>query len=343
MLEQLGVPDSFEGLVGIQVFATRRWHSEQANFEVAGQGLGGACLRIGEIEDAYLRARALDAAWRKHILLWTVGAAKPLDEHLAEELEAVRADETLQSRPFSTLIGWREERLPSTGEADDPTEASSELARGVRLRAELHQAIGRLGAALAVGLEDVILDRIAQHSFWVTPSRDPAIVLGEFSASGEVSARSSLPFPRSEVERWIETLSSSPPWLHEALAQPLELIAAAKAAEESWVRFTLGWAALERIATSVGSQLDNSITVDQRHCDNCGHPVTDRKPTVLPRLNAVASAVGLSIQDELKRINRVRGRSHIARLPEGSEVMQPERLAGLIVERIIADPSQIPI
>jgi hypothetical protein len=137
-------------------------------------------------------------------------------------------------------------------------------------------------------------------------------------------------------------MSSSPPWLHEALATPLELIAAAKATEEDCVRFTLGWAALERLATSVGSRFDDSITVEQRHCGNCGHPVTDRKPTILPRLDALASAVGLSVQGELKRINRLRGRSHVAHLPAGAEILAPESLASLIIHRIIADPSQIP-
>ena len=236
MLEQLGVPDSFEGLVGIQIFKTRRWHLEPAIFQVAGPSLDGACLRVGELEDAYLQARALDAAWRKHILLLTVGAAKSLDAHLAEEMNEVRTDQTLQSRAFATLVGWRTESLPYASEADDPAWASDEHARGVRLRTELHLAIGRLGAVLAVGLRDVILDRVAQHSFWVTPSRDPTIVLGEFSASADLSAPSSLPFPRWEVENWLRSISSSPPWLYETLAEPLELIAAAKATEGTWVR-----------------------------------------------------------------------------------------------------------
>jgi hypothetical protein len=343
MLEQLGVPDSFEGLVGIQIFKTRRWHLEPAIFQVAGPKLDGASLRVGELEDAYLQARALDAAWRKHILLWTVGAAKSLDAHLAEEMAGVRTDQTLQSRAFATLVGWRTESLPLASEADDPTWAPNELARGVQLRTELHLAIGRLAAVLAVGLGDLILDRVAQHSFWVAPSRDPTIVLGEFSASCDLSAPSSSPFPRSEVENWIASISSSPPWLYETLAEPLELIAAAKATEGDWVRFTLGWAALERIAISLGSRFDNSIMVEQRRCDNCGHPVTARKPTVIPRLVAVANAVGLPVRNELTRINRVRGRSHIGRLPEGAEAAEPERLAGLIVQRIIADPNRISV
>lgn len=154
---------------------------------------------------------------------------------------------------------------------------------------------------------------------------------------------SSLPFPRSETESWIGTISSSPPWLYETLAEPLQLIAAAKATEGSWVRFTLGWAALERVATNLGSRFDNSIPVEQRRCQNCGHPMTARKPTIIRRLVALANAVGLSLREELNRINRVRGRSHVARLPEGAEAAEPERLAGLIVQRIIADPSQIPV
>lgn len=290
MLERLGVPDQFEGIVGIQVFKSRRWYPEPAVFEVRGPGLDGACLRVGEVEDAYLQARTLDAAWRKHILLWTVGAAKSLDEHLAEEIEEARADQLLQSRAFATLVGWRTEPLPQASDPNDPSSASDELARGVRLRTELHLAIGRLGAALALGLGDAIMDRIAGHSFWVSPSRDPTIVLGEFSASGDLSVPSSLPFPRAEVESWITAISSFPLWLYEALVEPLELIAAAKATEGSWVRFTLGWAALERLATNLGSRFDNSITVEQRRCQNCGHLITARKPTIVPRLIALATS-----------------------------------------------------
>ena len=225
MLEQLGVPDSFEGLVGIQVFKTRRWHPEPAIFQVAGPRLDGACLRVGQLEDAYLQARALDAASRKHILLWTVGAAKSLDEHLAEEMEEARADQTLQSRAFATLVGWRTEPLPHVTEAHDPMWAADELARGVRSaqNSTWRSDAGSGPDGWARGRHH---GQVAQHSFWIAPGRDPTIVLGEFSASVDLSAPLACRFLARRLRTgsrqfrhlrpgstrlWRSRLSSSPP------------------------------------------------------------------------------------------------------------------------------------
>src|ERR1019366_7930898 len=142
----------FEGVVGIQVFGARRAYADPGRFAVGGPGVDGAWLYLGNLPEAYLRARALDLAWRKEILLWSVGAAKAHDEHMKEELEAVLTDKTLPSRPFALLVGWRQAPMPTPPEHHDTEWGASESARGLQLRAEIHTALGRLAAALAVEL-----------------------------------------------------------------------------------------------------------------------------------------------------------------------------------------------
>src|ERR1039457_2665230 len=87
MLAELGVPNDLEGIVGIQVFKARRAYAEPSAFGIAGRGLDGVHLLLGELPDAYIEARILDTALREAILMGTVGAGRPLEEHFRDVRE----------------------------------------------------------------------------------------------------------------------------------------------------------------------------------------------------------------------------------------------------------------
>jgi hypothetical protein len=127
----------------------------------------------------------------------------------------------------------------------------------------------------------------------------------------------------------------------------LKLLAASKNTEPGWLRFTLGWAALERLATELGSRFDGQIVVEQKRCSRCGADVTDRRPTLRPRLHALMSALNmqnqLELEAELSRVNRLRGRSHVGDLPDGADLRAPEYLANTILKAVIENPESLPL
>jgi hypothetical protein len=348
MLSELGVPDDLEGIVGIQVFKARRSYAEPSSVNLAARDLDGARLLCGELPTAYIEARILDEALRNAILMGTVGAGKPFDEHFRLVRERDDREKLWRSRPMAVLIGWQS--TPVRRHASDGEYGWADIAaehhRGLVLRAKLHAALGRLAVGLGLELGEALMDRVASHTFWVAPRRSPVIVLGEFSSSADVTTGSTEPFPSAEVDEWARKLHAVPAAVCQAIEEPLDLLAAARATEPNWTRFTLGWGALERLATNVGSKFDDSIAVEQRFCDRCGAAVTTRKPGPRQRLEALIDALalpaGASLKEELARINRARGKSHAGKIPEGAELLSPEKLAEQILRAIAATPGTIP-
>ena len=348
MLSELGVPDDLEGIVGIQVFKARRSYARPSGLNVVGRELDGAHLLCGELPDAYIEARILDLALRDAILMGTVGAGKPLEEHFRSVRERDQSENLWRSRPMAVLVGWRStavRRHTSDGEYGW-ADIAAEHERGLVLRAELHGALGRLAIGLGLELGEALMDRVASHSFWVAPRRSPVIVLGEFSGSADVTTGSTDPFPSEEVDEWARKLGAMPAPLYHAIEESLDLLAAARATEPNWTRFTLGWGALERLATNVGSTFDDKIAVEQRSCNQCGATVTARKPGPRKRLEALVDALSLpagpSVKAELARVNRVRGASHVGKIPEGAGLVSPEKLAEQILRAIVAAPTAVP-
>ena len=348
MLSELGVPDDLEGIVGIQVFKARRSYAEPSSLSLAGRDLDGAQLLCGELPNAYIEARILDEALRNAILMGTVGAGKPLEEHFRLVRERDQREKLWRSRPMAVLVGWQStavRRRASDG-AYGWADIAAEHHRGLVLRAKLHAALGRLAVGLGLELGEALMDRVASHSFWVAPTRSPVIVLGEFSGSADVTTGSMDPFPSAEVDEWARKFRAVPASLYQAIEEPLDLLAAARATEPNWTRFTLGWGALERLATNVGSKFDNKIPVEQRFCDRCGAAITGRKPGPRQRLEALIDALALpagpSLKVELARVNGVRGKSHVGKIPEGAELVSPEKLAEQVLRAIVASPRSIP-
>ena len=348
MLTELGVPDDLEGIVAIQVFKAGRAYATPSSLDMAGRGLDGAHLLAGELPDAYIQARILEAALRQAILMGTLGAGKPLEEHLRAAQERDTSDNLWRSRPMAVLVGWRatavRQRTP-VGEYDW-ADLGAEHQRGLELRAELHGAVGRLAVGLRLELGELLMDRVASHSFWVAPSHPPVIVLGEFIGSVEVTTGSTKSFPREEVEEWARELAAIPASLYDAIEEPLDLLAAARAIEPNWTRFTLGWGALERLATNVGSRFDSQITVEQRACERCGAPITSRRPGPRQRLLALVNALALpnssDLAEELARLHDIRGASHGGTIPDGADLVSPERLAEQILRAIVTEGEKIP-
>lgn len=80
----------------------------------------------------------------------------------------------------------------------------------------------------------------------------------------------------------------------------------------------------------------------QRACPSCGAEITERTPGPVQRLQALVRALGLPEPDdlaaELRRINNLRGRSHGGHIPDGVDLLAPERLASTILHGIVSDP-----
>jgi hypothetical protein len=349
MLAELGVPDDLEGIVGIQVFKARRAYAERSALDLPWRGLDGAHLILGELPDAYIEARILDAALRNAILLGIVGAGRPLEEHFRTVRERDEREGMWRSRPMTILVGWqRTAVLQRTPIGDyDWADISAEHDRGLKLRAELHEALGRLAVGVGLELGEALMDRVATHSFWIAPSRPPVIVLGEFSGSLDLSTGSMEPFPRDATTRWAQKLTVLPAELCLDLEESLDLLAAARATELNWTRFTLGWGALERLANNIGSRFDDQIIVEQRSCAQCGAAITSRKPSPRRRLEALADALALptrsNVTAELGRATAIRGASHVGKIPNGTDLMLPERLAEQFLRAVVDQPTKIPI
>jgi hypothetical protein len=189
------------------------------------------------------------------------------------------------------------------------------------------------------------------------PSRDshlldcanqpPVVVIRGMAGSAELTVTSKDELPRPEIEEWIEKASRVSPTLYDAISEPLGLLAAARARESGWLRFTLGWAVLERLAANVGSVFDGQIVVEQRRCQSCGADITDRRPTLRPRLEKLVHELALpqarDLTNELARINNLRGRSHAGEIPDGSDLLAPERLAAAILKGIVSEPTRVPL
>lgn len=344
MLQELGVPTDLEGLVCLQLFKASRGYAGSEIFEVSCRGADGARLRLGLLPDEYLRLRGLLAAQLED----TLSGFKEFDSRLERATERERRDFQFRARPMALLVGWRSTPVSRRDPLDDWdwVDLVHEYGRGVGLRQAIHQDLDRLAASLAVGLGMFLEDRVATHNFWVAPEHSPVVVIRESVGSAEVFQTSAAAFPRVQVEEWIESVLGLPEAISEAVAEPLDLLAAAKAIDPGWLRFTLGWAALERLASELGRRFDDGILVEQKRCPSCGADVTDRRPTIRPRLQALMAALDMPEQRdltaELARINRLRGRSHVGEIPEGTDLLAPERLAIGIVRAVIENPGKIP-
>jgi hypothetical protein len=349
MLDEFGVPSELEGVLGIQIFKASRGYAEPSLFEASGAGLDGVRLRLGVLPDGYLKLRALGGAQAENLLTGLGGAAVPYADRFEALLDQLRAEFEFASRPMAALLGWRAtsvRRRERLGEWDW-VDLVAEHARGKELREEVHAGLDRLAAALSLGLGQLLEDRVATHTFWVALDQRPVRVLREDVGSVEVSTMDHGSPPRGEVEEWIQKVSGVPPALYDAIVEPLGLLAAARALEPSWRRFTLGWAVLERLAGNVGAGLDDQIAVEQRRCPSCGADITERIPSPRRRLEALMRAVGLpepdDLADELRRINELRGRSHGGDIPDGFDLLAPERLASVILGAIVDHPGRVQI
>jgi len=346
MLEEFGVPNETEGVLGIQVFNALRGYAEPSTFEIPSEELDGVRLRLGVLPDQYLDLRALGAAQVEH-LLSGLNRAVPFHERVEAALERERTEFRFASRPMAALIGWRATSISRREPIAewDWADMEAEYARVTGLREEVHAALDRQAAVLSVGLPELIEDRAATHTFVVAPAQRPMVVIrGEVGTPGIYTTEHGEP-PRAEIDNWIERVSRVPAALFDAIEEPLGLLAAARALEPSWRRFTLGWAVLERLAGNVGSLLDDQIVVEQRHRPSCGADLTDRKPGARQRLEELIRVLHLreadDLVDELNRVNKVRGRSHGGHIANGLDLLAPERLASAILRGIVADPGRV--
>jgi hypothetical protein len=348
MLDEFGVPSDTEGVIGIQIFRASRGYEEPSLFEASGAGLDGVRLRLGVLPDEYLQLRALGGAQAMNLLSGLNTDAVSFADRFDSILDQVRAEFEFATRPMAALLGWRATSIrrhePLAGW--DWVDLAAEHARGAELRAELHAALDRLAAGLSLGLGQLLEDRVATHTFWVAPNQDP---VGHFRFEGgkvELFTTGHTGAPR-EVEKWIQRVSRVPPALYDLIEEPLGLLAAARSLEPSWRRFTLGWAVLDRLAGNVGKRFDDQIEVEQRSCPSCGADVSWRPRTLVPRLEALVRALGLPEPDdlggELRRINSLRARSHGGYIPDGADLLAPERLASTILRGILSDPGRVPL
>jgi hypothetical protein len=344
VVQELGVPTELEGLVCVQVFKASRGHAGSEIFEVSGPKVDGARLRLGLLPDEYFGLRGLLSAQLEAIL----SGFKGFDALVKRATERERRGFRFGTRPMALLIGWRETTVRRRRPLDDWdwVDLAQEYLRGVELRDAVHQELDRLAASLAVGLGEFLEDRVATHNFWIAPQRSPVVVIREIVGSVEAIQMSEASYPRGRVEEWVNRVSGLPGALSEAVAEPLSLLAASKAIEPGWLRFTLGWAALERLASELGERFDDQVVVEQRRCPSCGADVTDRMPTIRPRLEALMGALDMpersDLTAELARINRLRGRSHAGVIPEGTDLLAPERLASGIARAVLENPQKIP-
>jgi hypothetical protein len=349
MLTALGVPETLEGFVGVQLFKTGRGYAEPVKSEAPALGLDGAVLRLGELPDDYVQLRARTMAQADAILSRLTADTTPFPDRLSAAIERERAEFERDKRPMAILIGWRATAVRRRSPSDkwDWVDLRAEYDRGLALRNEVHDALGRVAAAVSLRFPELLEDWVDTRSFWIAPKQDPVVVprLGA-GGSVEVFATSGEPFPPREMEQWTETFARLPPDVYDAVGDPLRLLAAARAEQSGWLRFTLGWAVLETLAANVGSAFDSQIAVEQRRCPNCGHEISSRNPTLRPRLRHLINALDLPeperLAGELKRLNRTRGRSHVGVIPEESEARAPERLAAQILEAVVSSPDRIP-
>jgi hypothetical protein len=349
MLEEFGVPSDLEGVLGMQIFKASRGYAEPSLFEASGAGLDGARLRLGVLPDEYLELRAIGGAQAENLLTGLGRAAVPYADRVKAALDRVKAEFEFGGRPMAVLVGWRatsiRRREPLGGW--DWVDLVAEHARGRALHEELHAALDRVAAALSLGLGQLLEDRVATHTFWVAPDQGPVRVLREAVGGVEVSTLDRGASPRGEIEDWIQKVAGVPPAVHDAIVEPLGLLAAARALEPSWRRFTLGWAVLERLAGNVGAGFDDQIEVQQRTCPSCGADITERIPSPRLRLEALMRVLALpdadDLADELRRVNKVRARSHAGDIPDGFDLLAPERLASVILEAIVADPGRVQV
>jgi hypothetical protein len=221
----------------------------------------------------------------------------------------------------------------------------AEYDRGVEFQDVMHYALDRLAAVLGVGLGALLNDRVDTDAFWIAPQHSPVVAMRVAVGTPELSQTFSTALPRAEVQQWLEQVSRVPPRLLNALAEPLRLLAASRATEPGWLRFTLGWAALERLATEHGRQFDPLIEVQQPRCSSCGTELPRRKPGARARLEALMRALQMpefdAMRAELRRINDLRGQSHGGAIPNGRDVLAPEQLANTIVRAIIEHPERV--
>jgi hypothetical protein len=348
MLDKFGVPSETEGVLGIQVFKASRGYAEPGLVEASGAGLDGVRVWLGVLPDEYLQLRALGGAQLQNVASGFDRAPVPFANRFQSILDQERAEFQFATRPMAALLGWRatsiRRREPLGGW--DWVDLAEEYARGVELREGVHAALDRVAAALSLGLGQLLEDRMATHTFWIAPDRQPVVVLRGEAGSVEVFTTSHAGSPHGEIEEWIQRVSRLPPTVYDLIEEPLGLLAAARALESGWRRFTLGWAVLERIAGNVGARFDDQVAVEQRTCPSCGAGITERTPGPVQRLKALVHALGLPEPDdlaaELSRINNLRGRSHGGHIPDGADLLAPERLASTILHGIVSDPERVP-
>ena len=312
-------------------------------------GVDGAVLHLGVLPDDYVQLRARTMAQLDALLSRFTADTTSFPDRLTAAIEREHAEFQFNKRPMAVLIGWRATAVRRREPIDgwDWVDLRAEYQHGLALRDEVHDALGRVSAAIALRFPELLEDRVDTRSFWIALEHDP-VVVPRFEAGGSVEAfvNSAQPFPRTEMEQWSAALSGLRPDLYDAIADPLRLLAAARAEPSGWLRFTLGWAVLETLAANVGSAFDSELVVEQRRCPSCGYAISSRNPTLRPRLTHLINTLDVAeperLTEELKRLNKTRGRSHVGVIPEESEARAPERVASKILEAVVGSPDRLP-
>lgn len=101
---------------------------------------------------------------------------------------------------------------------------------------------------------------------------------------------------------------------------------------------------MERLGTELGKRFDDLIAIQQPQCPSCGAQLPRRKPGVRARIEQLMRVLKMArlteLTAELARVNALRGRSHGGRIPEGPDLLAPERLAGTILQAVIERPEK---
>jgi hypothetical protein len=178
MLTALGVPETLEGFVGVQLFKTGRGYAEPVKSEAPALGLDGAVLHLGELPDDYVQLRARTMAQVDAILSRLTADTTPFPDRLSTAIERERAEFERDKRPMAILIGWRATAVRRRSPIDkwDWVDLRAEYERGLALRNEVHDALGRVAAAISLRFPELLEDWVDTRSCWIAPKRDPVVV-----------------------------------------------------------------------------------------------------------------------------------------------------------------------
>lgn len=342
MLSGLGLPTDLEGIVCIQTFTTARKYAQGASLALRCSDTDDARLHFGPSPIDHAQLHAVQAAQRQSVL---TGFAK-YEEQLASIVEeGVRLPWV--SDPTVLLVGWCRRRVGRRSPLAewDWVDLLAEWDDGSEAAGIVHEALAREAAALRLRFPDLIGRQVSGDAFWLAPGEPPAVVLGQLQAGGaDLIVLSTGGPPEQELDEWVTLMRAVPTEIWEVLETVLGLLAQAHSSA-GWLRFTLGWAALERLAGEFGKLFDTDVEVQQRTCGACGEPVTERRPGMKQRVVALARRLPLDsteeFERELARLNRLRGATHGGTLPAPEDAAGPERLAGQLVHAIIENPECI--